>query len=460
MRPFRRRPLLHLTLSALLFTQNALAIDLDLSSPDSIKSAAKIVADEMVTYYTGYRPGDVPGNLPAPYYWWQAGAMFGSLIDYWYFTGDASYNEITTQAMLHQVGPDNDFMPPNQTKTEGNDDQAFWGMAALSAAENVFPNPPSDQPQWLALAQAVFNTQAARWDTMSCGGGLKWQIFAFNNGYNYKNTISNGCFFNMGARLAVYTGNQTYADWADRMWDWVTAIGLRDEQYNFFDGSDDNLNCTELDHIQWTYNAGTFLVGAANMYNYTDGSQVWADRISGIISRLNVFLEGNIMKETACEAVNADGSDTCNVDQRSFKAYLARWIAATIVRAPFTYPLLKPILEQSAAAAAATCTGGVNGTSCGSKWWKGAIFDGETGVGQQMCALEVIQSNLITEVSGPVTEGSGGTSQGDPNAGTSSPIGPGDLHRHEVTAADKAGAGILTVLLIFFIVGGAWWIIL
>ncbi|KIX93751.1 uncharacterized protein Z520_10657 [Fonsecaea multimorphosa CBS 102226] len=459
MKPFRRRQCLHVVLSAVLLVQNALAIQLDLNSTDSIKAAAKIVANEMVSYYTGYRPGDVPGNLPAPYYWWEAGAMFGALIDYWYFTGDDSFNEITTQGMLHQVGPDNDFMPPNQTKTEGNDDQSFWGMAALSAAENVFPNPPSDQPQWLALAQAVFNTQAARWDTTSCGGGLKWQIFAFNNGYNYKNTISNGCFFNMGARLAVYTQNQTYADWADRMWDWVSAIGLRDAQYNFFDGSDDTINCTQLDHIQWTYNAGTFLVGAANMYNFTGGSQVWEDRINGIIARLSVFLDNNILKEVACEGVNADGSSTCDVDQRSFKAYLARWMAAAMIRAPFTYPLLKPLLETSAAAAASVCTGGVNGTSCGLQWYTGQ-FDGSTGVGEQMSALEVIQSNLVTQVAPPVTQNSGGTSKGDPNAGTQSPIGPQDLNKEVVTTADKAGAAILTVLLILFIVGGAWWMVL
>ena len=170
------------------------------------------------------------------------------------------------------------------------------------------------------------------------------------------------------------------------------------------------------------------------------------------------------MKESACEGVSPDGSDTCNVDQRSFKAYLARWIAATIIRAPFTYPKLKPILEDSATAAASVCTGNTptinNGTSCGSKWWKGAVYDGNYGVGQQMSALEVIQSNLISEVAGPVTAGSGGTSQGNPSAGSSSPVGPNDLQKSEVTATDKAGAGILTMLIIFFVVGGAWWIIL
>ena len=226
----------------------------------------------MMKYYKGNETGGIPGNLPDPYFWWEAGAAFGAMLDYYYYTGDPTYNEVTTQALLAQVGPNNDYMPPNQTKTEGNDDQGFWALAAMTAAEQKFPNPPADQPQWLALAQAVFNSQALRWDTTSCAGGLKWQIFAFNNGYNYKNSISNGCFFNIGARLAVYTGNQTYADWAEKTWDWVNRVGLMSPQYQVFDGTDDNKNCSELNHIQWTYNAGVYLLGAANMYAYVSRS--------------------------------------------------------------------------------------------------------------------------------------------------------------------------------------------
>jgi hypothetical protein len=64
------------------------------SNTDSIKSAAASVAYDMMTYYTGNHTGDVPGNLPQPYYWWEAGAMFGSLIDYWHYTGDTTYNEV------------------------------------------------------------------------------------------------------------------------------------------------------------------------------------------------------------------------------------------------------------------------------------------------------------------------------------------------------------------------------
>jgi mannan endo-1,6-alpha-mannosidase len=198
--------------------------------------------------------------------------MFNAFIDYWYYTGDDQYNNITTQAMIHQIGDYNAFMPPNQTKTLGNDDQAFWGMAAMSAAENKFPDPTDGSPSWLALAQAVFNTQAARWDNTSCGGGLKWQIFTFNNGYNYKNAISNGCYFNIGARLAKYTGNSTYMTLAKKAWDWERAIGLMSEDYHFFDGSDDRLNCTTINHHQWSYNAGVHMAGAAALWNFVSGA--------------------------------------------------------------------------------------------------------------------------------------------------------------------------------------------
>lgn len=159
-----------------------------------IKETAATIAWDLMQYYHGNETGQTPGILPGPppagdYYWWEAGALWGTLIDYWKLTGDDSYNDVVMQAMLWQVGPGWDYMPPNVTASLGNDDQGFWGMSAMSAAENNFPNPPKDQAQWLALAQAVFHTQAdpERHDE-TCNGGLRWQIPWSNNGYNYKNS--------------------------------------------------------------------------------------------------------------------------------------------------------------------------------------------------------------------------------------------------------------------------------
>lgn len=203
-----------------------------------------------------------------PYFWWEAGALMGQMVEYSHYTGDSSYNDLITEAMLFQVGEARDYMPRNQTKTEGNDDQLFWAFAAMSAAELKYPDPPSDQPSWLALAQAVFNLQTARWDAATCGGGLRWQIFLGNNGYNLKNTISNGGFFQLASRLARYTHNETYADWANKAWDWLEQSPILTKDYKVYDNVRVENNCADADLHQWSYNVGTLLMGAANMYNH------------------------------------------------------------------------------------------------------------------------------------------------------------------------------------------------
>ena len=68
-------------------------IQLDMKDAASIKKAASTVVNNMLkTYYPGNGADGQVGILPQPYYWWEAGAMFGSLIDYWYYTGDSTYN--------------------------------------------------------------------------------------------------------------------------------------------------------------------------------------------------------------------------------------------------------------------------------------------------------------------------------------------------------------------------------
>ena len=242
---------------------------------DSIKSAAKLVASELLSYYKGNDSGQIPGILPGPppdgdYYWWQGGALWGTMIDYWHFTGDTAYNDLAQTSMVFQAGaPSNSYQPHNWTASLGNDDQGFWGLSAMLAAETKFQDPPGDQPQWLALAQAVFNTQAdpERHDK-DCNGGMRWQIPISNVGYDYKNTIANGIFFNLGARLARYTGNSTYADTAVDTWDWLVGVKFIDDKYNVYDGGHVEKNCTDIFKAQFSYNAGILVQGAAFMYNF------------------------------------------------------------------------------------------------------------------------------------------------------------------------------------------------
>ncbi|KAI0012629.1 glycoside hydrolase family 76 protein [Xylariaceae sp. FL0662B] len=427
-----------------------------IDSDDNIQSAAKTLAYDLMKYYHGNESGQTPGILPGPppagdYYWWEGGALWGAMIDYWHLTGDATYNDVVTQALLHQVGPNRDYMPPNVTASLGNDDQGFWGMTAMQAAEENFPNPPSDQPQWLALAQAVFNTQAdpSRHDN-TCGGGLRWQIPFANNGYDYKNSIANGIFFNLGARLARYTNNQTYADWAEKTWDWVQGVGFMDKDYNIFDGAHVETNCTDINRAQFSYNNGVYLLGAAYMWNYTDGDQKWEQRINALLdATLKVFFPKDIAFEIACEE-----HMTCTTDMLSFKGYDHRWMATMTQIAPFTGDKVLPILQKSAQAAINQCTGGDNQRTCGFGWASGA-FDGSVGAGQTMNVLGAVSSLLIGKAKAPVTNSTGGTSAGNPDAGA----GSDSLSNQPtpITTGDRAGAGILTALVLAMAVGTFGW---
>jgi mannan endo-1,6-alpha-mannosidase len=82
-----------------------------------VKTAAKTVAKGIVDLYNGNKPGEVPGIFDTPYYWWSGGAVWDALIDYWYLTGDDQYNAIVQQSLEWQTGPNQDYMPLNQTKS-------------------------------------------------------------------------------------------------------------------------------------------------------------------------------------------------------------------------------------------------------------------------------------------------------------------------------------------------------
>ena len=197
----------------------------------------------------------------------------------------------------------------------------------------------------------------------------------------------------------------------------------------------------------------------------TEGEEqaYWKSQVEGLVDGARFFFyeQTDTMFEIACEP-----RANCNVDQQSFKAYLARWMAGTAKVAPFTHDAIMKRLRGSAVAAAKQCTGGARGVTCGTRWYEDG-WDGTYGVGQQMNALEVFQSNLADLVPGPLSNSTGGTSRGNPSAGTgpdsASSGGGGGGGRagstDPITTGDRAGAGILTALVVVFVLGGAWYVV-
>jgi mannan endo-1,6-alpha-mannosidase len=441
----------------LLAATTASALTLDTQSPESIKNASSTLASAIVASYRAQLkvPG-IFGVVGAPYYWYEGGAVFNALISYSHLANDTQYNDLITEALKHQMGsPDGDtapFMPSNQTKGLGNDDQATWALAALTAAEVGWEDP---QPglSWLEVATRVFDVMTLRWDAETCNGGLKWQIFSFNAGYTYKSSFANGAFFLLSARLAAVTGNATYSEWAQKSFDWSKSVGLIAEDWAVFDGTDDRKNCSELNHIQWSASLGFYVEGAAVLYNQTDGDDQWKDAVTGFVNHTSVFVADNkALFEVACE-----DNARCNIDQRHFKGLTARSLHRAILAAPFIAEELNETLSISAGQAASVCNGEGEDMACGFKWTGEEEEEvpklSEDGLGEVFNALEAIQGLLYSQQglgeglgeNGTVSGGASGNATGTPTQSGGAPESTGAAGRMGVAFGSVVVAAVLAV---------------
>ncbi|KAL4952165.1 mannan endo-1,6-alpha-mannosidase [Aspergillus filifer] len=445
------------------------ALDLDINDPDSIRAAAKITAKNMMSYYNGHEPGQIPGKLPDT--WWEGGAMFMTLIQYWFWTGDDTYNDMIRQGMLHQRGS-NDFFPRNSSTYLGNDDQMFWGLAAMTAAELGFPEgyPGVDEhdektkkngrnedkkkkaPSWLSLAQGVFNTQIPRWDESACGGGMRWQVWPYQGGYTTKNAITNGGLFQLAARLGRYTKNETYIHWAEKIWDWsaTTPLLRADGKWTIADTTSMGNDCRDHGDQQWTYNYGAYIGGAAYMYDLTKGGNKWRAGIDGLLGTTwgEFFKVNNTMSEIWCER-----SVTCDRNEDMFKGFLSSWLTFTTTMAPWTIDAIMPRIQQSALGAARQCH---DDKSCGRRWNKDA-WDGTSTMESDMSALSVLSSAMRPFKPGaqPLTPETGAFSASNPSAGMDEDFDP--EKQRDITDRDRAGASLLTVLFVLLWIWGFIW---
>lgn len=431
----------------------------DFDDNKSIAAAAKLVAEDMLSFYPPYKGvlGWTIGILPGPppdgdYYWWQGGAMWGTLLDYRHYTGDTSFDKYISDAMTHQVGANRDYNPRNWSASMGNDDQAFWGMSAMIATETGYTDPPPADAQWLSLVQAIVNEQTsmdrrAPDDGTPCSWGLRWQVYPTNNGYDYINTISNACYMNMASRLGRYFGNTTYLGVAERTYFFMKKLGYISDKYDVYDGA--HLpKCDDINKFQFSYNSALLLQSAAYMYNATNGDAKWKAELDGLVKRtIEVFFgDQGIAFELNCE------TQKCTTDMESFKGYLHRWMASAMINAPYTRDTILPVLRSSAKAALKTCTGGDNGRMCGFRWRSGA-FD-KLSAGHQMNVLGALVSTMNPASVKALRTNATGTSKGNFNAGSDAT----DLNAFApITTGDKAGAGIVTAMIMAAALGAFAW---
>ncbi|KAI1264901.1 glycoside hydrolase family 76 protein [Xylariaceae sp. FL1019] len=413
--------------ATLTLAQAAQAVTLNTASTTSIKEAAKTISKNLFAFHNANATTG-QFNQPEAWFWWRSGAAWTALMDYQHYTNDTTYSAALVSSLKTNLGPNYDFADASQSGWEANDDQAYWLYNALTGMEYGF-DPIDATHSWEQIAQNVFAEYVSRWnhDETTCNGGLKWQYNPSLNGYTYKNTVSNSGFFQTAARLARYTGNSTYADWATKIWDWSVGIGFVTAEYHVYDGAGEDQDCTVIDKSEWSYNIASYMHGAAHMYNYTDTynhteAGVWEDRVAGLVKTANeTFFKNGIMFEQKCEP-----DMSCSVDNTGFKSSLARWMGKTAVLVPTQKETIMGLLETSALGAAKSCAG--TGNACGIQWTTGS-FDGNSDFGTTLSAFEVIQSLLVFDGAAPLTANStvaadsgSKTTDEDESSETSAPV--------------------------------------
>jgi len=193
------------------------------------------------------------------------------------------------------------------------------------------------------------------------------------------------------------------------------------------------------------------------MYDHTSGAtrQKWGTEMDGYMKNLQrVFFPdqygGKVMVEYACEPIR-----NCNRDQRSFKAYLSRWLSMSYQLVPQTQSQITTWIQASTQGVAKACSDTPKGLACGRTWYDNKD-DGERDVGNQMTAMSMVQSNFILKNPAPLADIKSGNSKSDPGAGGKGAptYTPEAIYTRKITTADKAGAWVLTVFAVLVSVFG------
>ncbi|HHV44690.1 MAG TPA: glycoside hydrolase family 76 protein [Firmicutes bacterium] len=144
---------------------------------------------------------------------------------------------------------------------EFNDDMAWWALASLRAYRI------SGDTKYLNRALLLWNTILRSWDE-ELGGGIWWR----NDQKGAKNACINCPASILASKLYQITGEEQYLEWAMKLYHWVkenlAPTGL------VWDNKNRSGNIWEA---TFTYNQGTYIGAAVELYKNTGDPQYLAD---------------------------------------------------------------------------------------------------------------------------------------------------------------------------------------
>jgi predicted alpha-1,6-mannanase (GH76 family) len=127
----------------------------------------------------------------------------------------------------------------------------------------------TNDAKFKTLAESLWTTIKGGWTTVN-GGGIMWE----KNSPASKNACSNGPAIILAVRLYKLNGKQDDLDWAKKIYTWQRANLVEAARGIVWDGFG-NFN----EGMVLTYNQGTWLGGALELYTITNDEQMRKDAI-------------------------------------------------------------------------------------------------------------------------------------------------------------------------------------
>jgi predicted alpha-1,6-mannanase (GH76 family) len=210
-------------------------------------------------------------------YWWNAHAL-DVLVDGYNRTKDPAYSTKMNELL-------SGMYKKNGNKWTNNfyDDMEWLALASLRAYDATKDSKYKD------LTDLLWAAIKGGWTTVK-GGGIMWE----KNSPNSKNACSNGPAIILACRLYKLNGNADDLDWAKKIYNWQRANLVEAARGVVWDGYG---NTSE--GAIYTYNQGTWLGGALELYTITKDIQCLKDATrtaNYIINDMQKFSPNGILR--------------------------------------------------------------------------------------------------------------------------------------------------------------------
>jgi len=216
------------------------------------------------------------------------------------------------------------------------DDMEWMALALLRACQLH----TTLNRQYYSQVVTLFNDIVGGWDDVD-GGGIHWNKNISGDGAG-KNSCSNGPALILAARLYQHTQEETYLDWARRIYEY-----MRDHN-RFPDGVVKDTPQNDNHEVTFSYNQGTWVGGLLELYKIT-GEEVYRQTATDLLDLLlfgKWYSPHGIMNERQ-NYNQADGG----LFKGIFIRYLTEWIVSGRLDPDRQFRYAKWLLEQARSAA-------------------------------------------------------------------------------------------------------------